>query len=65
MPNIATQQQSDALEQYVDELKVDVIKEIFTNHSLEDLQELLEYHTQRENNNICAAIRDCIEKKIK
>jgi hypothetical protein len=62
---IATKQQSEALEQYVDEQDIDVIIEIFTDHSLTDLQGLLEYHTKRENFNICAAIRDCINDKTK
>ena len=65
MLKIADDEVVDALEHYVEELQVDVIKEIFTDHSLADLQELLEYHTNRENYNICIAIRDCIKERIK
>ena len=54
-----------ALEEFVDGVEVDIIKELFTEHSLEDLQVLLEYHTNRENFNICVAIRDCIQERTK
>jgi hypothetical protein len=65
MLKIADDEVVDALEHYVEELQVDVIKGIFTDHSLADLQELLEHHIQRENYNICIAIRDCIQDKSK
>jgi hypothetical protein len=65
MPIIADEYQSAALEEFVDGIEVDIIKELFTEHSLEELQDLLEYHANRENYNICAAIRDCIQEKIK
>ncbi len=65
MLKIADAEVVDALEHYVEQLPVDVIKEIFTEHALADLQELWEHHLQRENYNICIAIRDCIEDKTR
>ena len=65
MPIIADEYQSAALEEFVDGVEVNIIKELFTEHSLEDLQVLLEYQTNRENFNICAAIRDCIQERTK
>jgi hypothetical protein len=65
MPIIADEYQSAALEEFVDGVEIDIIKELFTEYTLEDLQVLLEYHTNRENFNICAAIRDCIQERTK
>jgi hypothetical protein len=65
MPIIADEYQSEALEAFIDGIEIDIIKELFTEHSLDELQVLLEYYTNRENFNICAAIRDCIQERTK